>query len=39
MGTRIAAVTGKPESAHVSTSFVERHNLIDPHGQTGGSPA
>jgi IS1 family transposase len=27
MGTRIAVVNGKPESAHVSTSFVERHNL------------
>jgi len=27
MGTRIAALSGKPESAHVSTSFVERQNL------------
>lgn len=27
MGTRTAVVSGKPESAHVSTSFVERHNL------------
>jgi hypothetical protein len=27
MGTRIAKVTGEPESGHVSTSYVERHNL------------
>lgn len=27
MGTRVAKVTGNPESGHVSTSFVERHNL------------
>ena len=27
MGTRVAKVTGSPESAHVSTSFVERQNL------------
>jgi IS1 family transposase len=27
MGTRIAKVTGKPESGHVSTSFIERQNL------------
>jgi IS1 family transposase len=27
MGTRVATVTGQPESGHVSTSFVERHNL------------
>jgi hypothetical protein len=27
MGTRKAVVSGKPESGHVSTSFVERHNL------------
>jgi IS1 family transposase len=27
MGTRVAKVTGNPESDHVSTSFVERHNL------------
>lgn len=27
MGTRKALITGKPEAAHVSTSFVERHNL------------
>ncbi len=27
MGTRTAVVSGKPESAHVSTSYVERHNL------------
>ena len=27
MGTRKAVVTGTPEHAHVSTSFVERHNL------------
>jgi len=27
MGTRRAKVTGNPESEHVSTSFVERHNL------------
>ncbi len=27
MGTRKAVVTGNPESSHVSTSFVERHNL------------
>jgi len=27
MGTRKALVSGRPEAAHVSTSFVERHNL------------
>jgi IS1 family transposase len=27
MGTRVAKVTGNPESDHVSTSFVERQNL------------
>jgi IS1 transposase len=27
MGTRTAVVSGKPESAHVSTSFIERQNL------------
>jgi hypothetical protein len=27
MGTRIAAVTGKPEAGHVSTSYIERANL------------
>jgi IS1 family transposase len=27
MGTRKAVVSGKPEYAHVSTSYVERHNL------------
>jgi IS1 family transposase len=27
MGTRRAKVTGNPETDHVSTSFVERHNL------------
>lgn len=27
MGTRIAKVTGSPESGHVSTSFIERQNL------------
>jgi IS1 family transposase len=27
MGTRVAKISGKPESGHVSTSFVERHNL------------
>ena len=27
MGTRKAKVTGSPDYAHVSTSFVERHNL------------
>jgi IS1 family transposase len=27
MGTRVAKVTGNPESGHVSTSFVERQNL------------
>jgi IS1 family transposase len=27
MGTRLAKITGKPESDHVSTSFVERQNL------------
>ena len=27
MGARIAAVSGKPDYAHVSTSFIERQNL------------
>jgi IS1 family transposase len=27
MGTRVAVVSGKPQSAHVSTSFIERQNL------------
>jgi IS1 family transposase len=27
MGTRAAVITGKPESGHVSTSFIERQNL------------
>jgi IS1 family transposase len=27
MGTRVAVVSGQPESSHVSTSFVERANL------------
>jgi len=27
MGTKVAKVSGKPESAHVSTSYVERANL------------
>lgn len=27
MGTRTAVITGQPEIKHVSTSFVERHNL------------
>ncbi len=27
MGTRKAKITGTPDQAHVSTSFVERHNL------------
>lgn len=27
MGTRVAKVTGQPESGHISTSYVERQNL------------
>lgn len=27
MGTRVAKITGKPDYAHVSTSFIERQNL------------
>lgn len=27
MGTRVAVISGRPEHKHVSTSFVERHNL------------
>ncbi len=27
MGTRIAVITGSPDHSHISTSYVERHNL------------
>jgi hypothetical protein len=27
MGTRRAKISGEPDHAHISTSFVERHNL------------
>jgi len=27
MGTRVAKISGKPDYAHVSTSFIERQNL------------